>query len=281
MKYFEVRFHIDPQSEPALDLVSSMSAEAGFESFTTDTQGLTGYVQQQLFDQGKLDAILSDFPMHDTHITYEVAEAEDRDWNETWEKESFTPIRIGDRCLVHSDTDHLNEHTEYDIIIHPQLAFGTGHHQTTQMLLERLMEETLTDCTAVDAGCGSGILSIMASQRGAKHVFAYDIDRWSVENTTENLKLNKIKNVDVYEGDAKLMDGSTKYNFVIANINRNILMADLPSFVQSLLPNGILYLSGFNASDVPDLTARATSLGLRAAGEWDKDEWHCLKFILK
>ena len=186
MKYYEVNFHLEPQSEDMADILSALIAELGFETFEYTPTGLRAYIQRELMDEQRLNEIVSNFPVPGIRICYLCTDAPDEDWNEEWEKEGFQPILIGDSIGVH-DTKHAIPPVKYDILIHPRQAFGTGSHQTTRMILTQLSEMDLRGKSVIDAGTGTGILAIMAMKRGAAKVKAYDIDEWSVENAQQNL----------------------------------------------------------------------------------------------
>ena len=245
MKYLELDFIISPYSRDAADILMALVADAGLESFVDTPQGVKGYVQTGLFERSVLDSLTDIFPMNGVKVTYRLAEAEDKNWNEEWERNGFEPVRIADRILIHSPEHHNLSPAEYDIVIDPHQAFGTGTHHTTGMILERLLGMDLGHKTVLDAGCGTGVLGIFCTLKGAKSVWAYDIDRWSVDNTKENMLLNGVKNMEVVEGNASILQGKDAFDLILANINRNILLADLPSFVSVMHAGSQMILSGF------------------------------------
>jgi ribosomal protein L11 methyltransferase len=240
-------------------------------------------VQQAFFDVQVLESLLAEIPFSEVQVSYQVSEAEDRDWNEQWEKEGFLPIVIGKRLVVH-DGRHLgNVHpSDFDmhIEIDAHLAFGTGTHETTQMMLATLLEINLRDCRVLDCGCGTGILGITALKAGASEVVGYDIDEWSADNARHNAVINRVdKCYTALLGDVAIVkDLKGSFDVVLANINRNILLADMPAFVGKLSTNGLLLLSGFYDSDKPFLTEKAESLGMQLVGEKKEGEWMCLTF---
>ena len=257
MKYYEVEFKIQPCSQDACDILAALAGEAGFETFEDTDEGVKGYVQQALFNQSALDESLQFFPMEGTHIIYEVAESEDKDWNEQWEQEGFDPIVIDNGKIVIHDGRHLltqdsAQDTQVSIEIDAHLAFGTGTHETTRMICSTLLEETLKGKNLLDAGCGTGILGIAALKLGANSVTAYDIDEWSSENTRHNAVINQVENnIKIYCGDATLLDTvSEHFDYVVANINRNILLQDMERFRKVMKSGGTLILSGFYTDDI-------------------------------
>lgn len=279
MKYFELDFKITPFSTDAADLLMTLVGEAGLESFVETEDGFKGYAQERLFHQEALDEMVEAFPFIDHQVSYTIVEAEDKNWNEQWEKEGFKPVVIADRVLVTNQQDEASSY-DYKIIIDPHQAFGTGGHQTTGMIIERLLHMDMDGLDVLDAGCGTGILSIFALMRGAKHVFAYDIDNWSVRNTLENVALNSVAPIDVVEGDASVLTEGLSYDVVLANINRNILLADMPAF-RSVMHNGSrLVLSGFYVEDIESLKAKAAELGLTFVNQTERENWASLMFEL-
>jgi ribosomal protein L11 methyltransferase len=288
MKYYEVHFTISCPNEllqDVCDVVAALGGEAGFETFEPTTDGMKGYVQQALFSTEMLDAALQQLPFHDVSVSYTVAEADDRDWNATWEEEGFEPIYVGNQLAIH-DGVHLPYPTDNDadrlqVEIDAKLAFGTGNHATTRMMCGELMELQLAGKRILDCGTGTGVLAIVALLKGAAQAVAYDIDEWSVDNARHNAVLNHVDSrLTAILGDAAVIDTlDGTFDVVMANINRNILLADMPRFLRAMHAESVLLLSGFYHDDVPLLTDRAQELGLRFVYERNEDEWACLKFI--
>lgn len=279
MKYYEVNFTIEPYIEAYSDIFSATLAEIGFETFVPTENGLQAYIQQALFKEENLKQSIIEFPFTEVNIHYDIAEAEYEDWNAVWEEEGFHPIIIDDNIVIH-DVKHTDvPSVQYDIVISPKLAFGTGSHQTTRMIMRELAKLDLTGFKVIDAGTGTGILSIMCVKRGASNVFAYDIDEWSVENTRDNLLLNGIHNqVIVEEGDASVLRKKGNANLLIANINRNILINDLHTFCCKLNSNGMLLLSGFYTEDAHMLEDAAKKEGMELINKESEDSWCMLLF---
>lgn len=287
MKYLRCEFSVsgaeldDILLHTSYDLISGITAEAGFETFDEEEGHLAGYVKEEEFDKEKLDDLLSDFPLPDLTITYTLSEAEDKDWNETWEATGFAPIVIDGRCVIH-DTKHAIELTndEIEVLIDAKMAFGSGTHATTRLMVSTLLNTSPSGKRILDCGCGTGILSLVASKAGAASVVAYDIDEWSVANTRHNAELNQVENIEVFCGDINILSHiSGEFDIVMANINRNILLADMESMVDVMIPGGSLILSGFYQTDIEMLAARAEQLGLKLQSSSVEDDWASLSFI--
>jgi len=284
MKYYKVDFTIQPCSQDARDILAAMTGEVGFETFEESDNGLVGYVQQGLFDQEALEQTLEFFPMAETHILYTVTEAEDKDWNEQWEQEGFDPIIIDDGKLVIHDGRHLPNsqlstlNSQLSIEIDAHLAFGTGTHETTRMICATLLKEELKGKKLLDAGCGTGILGIAALKLGAESVTAYDIDEWSSDNTRHNAVINQVDNrMTILCGDATLLDAIDEhFDYVVANINRNILLQDMERFLQVMAKDSKLILSGFYTEDIPLLEAKGQELGLTMERQREDNHWACI-----
>ena len=281
MKYFEVTFTTTPCNETVNDVVSALAGEIGFESFVEWENGVQAYVQQSLFDEEALKEMVANFPLPDTQITYTIQEAEDKDWNEEWEKNFFQPIVIGDRCCIHSTFHKDTPQTKYEILINPQMAFGTGHHETTSSIINELLDAELEGKSVLDMGCGTSILAILASMRGANPVTAIDIDDWCVNNSRDNIELNGISNITVELGDANLLKGKDPFDVIIANINRNILLADMAQYAACMHAGSELYMSGFYVQDIPAIQEKAESLGMEFIHHREKNNWAAVKFIMK
>lgn len=276
MKYFEVDFQLSPLSQDACDILAALTADAGFESFEETQHGIRGYVQQPLLDRQALEDIVNNFPIMGTNIIYTINKAEDKDWNEQWEQEGFEPIIVGNNRLAIHDGRHLpSQPADISVEIDARLAFGTGTHETTQMICEWMLDMPMKDLRVMDAGCGTGILGIVALKLKASHVTAYDIDEWSSDNTRHNAVINRVDSqLSVYCGDASLLDSKTAdYDLVLANINRNILLNDMPRFCQIMKQDAKLILSGFYTEDIPLLEARGKELGLTLTGAKNRDKW--------
>ena len=277
MKYFEVDFTISPYSVDASDVLAAMAGEAGFETFEETVTGLKGYVQQSLFDLSVLKTALEDFPFEDTTISYDIREAEDRDWNEQWEQEGFEPIVISENLIIH-DGRHLPDSTpDIAIEIDAKLAFGTGTHETTRMICSTLLE-LQPKGRVLDCGTGTGILSICALKLGAQEAIGYDIDEWSVDNARHNAVINQIDNrFTSLLGDASILNKvEGTFDLVMANINRNILLNDMPQFVSKMNADATLILSGFYTDDCQTLIEKAQTLGLTLQQQKEDQQWACL-----
>lgn len=279
MKYIEVSFTVSPASETANDIIAALAADLGFESFVESSEGTIGYVPVNTYNEQALQEALTDFPMTNTTITFIANEMEDKDWNEEWEKNFFEPIIVDNRCVIHSTFHKDYPKATYDIIINPQMAFGTGHHQTTRLIISYLLDTDLQGKTVLDMGCGTSILAILASMRGAKTLTAIDIDDWCVNNSIDNLALNHIDNIKVFQGDASSLSAEGPFDVIIANINRNILLADMQYYVARMKDGAEIYFSGFYESDLSLIQAEAQRLGLRYLSHRVEKEWTAAQFV--
>lgn len=290
MKYYVANFDIECADEllqPARELLSAAACEAGFEAFEDTDNGIAGYVQRQLYDKEALDAAIADYMPEGTKVTYNIEEVPDQDWNQDWEDQGFEPIGVSDHLVIY-DAKHTDmsmfagDDGVMRIFIEARNAFGTGTHQTTRMILRRLLGMDLTGKSVLDCGCGTGILGIVALRLGANRVLGYDIDEWSSENAKHNAALNGVDNLDVLLGDASVLDGvKEEFDVVIANINRNILLNDMTAFRSHLKTGGRLILSGFYETDVPMLEQAAQSNGLTIIDVVTDEEWACAMFECK
>ena len=280
MKYLEFTFKTNPCTETANDVLSAVLAEIGFESFVACEEGINAYIQTALFQEDNLKEALADFPMEGVEISYTYVEAEDKDWNAEWEKNFFQPIVIGDRCVIHSTFHTDVPKADYDIVINPQMAFGTGHHETTSSVIGELLDENLEGKSVLDMGCGTSILAILARMRGAEPCLAVDIDDWCVRNSIENIQLNQLDKITVELGDASILADKGPFDVVIANINRNILLQDMHCYVARMKPSASLIMSGFYVDDIPVIRAKAEELGLTYIHYREKNRWVAVKFTL-
>ena len=283
MKYYETEFELQGDKglmQDARDLLAAMAGEVGYESFEDTDHGIKGYIQQDLYNKDAVTEMIAEFPFEDIKVTYITREAEYRDWNEEWENEGFMPIYITDDCVVH-DGRHLPEHPAMTMVeIDAKQAFGTGTHETTKMVARQLIKANPMGKRILDCGCGTGILGIIAIKMGAKSVMGYDIDEWSADNARHNAVINGVGDYyDARLGDAGILEASLQFDIILANINRNILIADMPIWQPLLNKGGRLIVSGFYSSDVDALIAKASTLGLALESRHNDGEWECLCFI--
>ncbi len=278
MKYLEFVFRTTPCTETVNDVLSAVLGEVGFESFIEQTDGIAAYIQKQLFNEESLKEALAEFPLPNTQIEYSYQDAEDKDWNEEWEKNFFQPIIIGDRCIIHSTFHRDVPKAEYDIVINPQMAFGTGHHETTSLIINELLDSNLQGKSLLDMGCGTSILAILARMRGATPCTAIDIDEWCVRNSLENIALNHVDNITVFQGDTSSLADQGPFDVVIANINRNILLNDMKHYIARMNSEAELLMSGFYVTDIPVIQAEAERNGLHFIHHKEKNRWAVVKF---
>lgn len=287
MKYFVANFKIECEAElmqPARELLSAAACEAGFEAFEDTDDGLLGYVQRQMYDKEALDAAIADYMPEGAAVSYAVEEVPDQNWNQGWEDEGFEPIGVSDNLVIydakHTDREMFaGDDGVMRIFIEARNAFGTGTHQTTRMILRRLLAMDVQGKSVLDCGCGTGILGITASRLGANPVLSYDIDEWSADNAQHNAALNGVENMSVMLGDASVLNNVVEcFDVVIANINRNILIADMPAFRAHMKEGAQLILSGFYEADVPMIEAAAKEHGLSLCDVVTDEEWACALF---
>lgn len=272
--YVEYNFKIEPQ-QPASDILIAELGEAGFESFVENEEGVLAYIQKADWN----DAILKDVQVFDNEnfkIDFSLKEIEQENWNATWEQ-NFDPIQVGNQCVVRAPF-HEKPATEYDIVIEPKMSFGTGHHETTHMMLQFILAHDFEGKSVLDMGSGTGVLAILAAMKGASHVDAIDIDNWCYLNAKENVERNNCEHITVKEGDSSLL-GSLKYDIILANINRNILLNDLPKYAECLKKGGKLFLSGFYSEDIPAISAKCGELNLEFEKNIEKNNWVAVKYV--
>lgn len=283
MKYIEITFTIAPDSETARDLVSALSGECGVDSLEERDNHLMGYASIDNFDSLKLKTALEDFPMPGVQIDFKTQEVEDQNWNAVWEANGFEPIDVDGRCIIYDakqglDATRISHEGKEPLCVGIEAvqAFGSGTHETTQMIVSSLLDMELKEKRVLDCGCGTGILGIVAAKLGADEVVGYDIDDWSVRNAHHNAELNGVE-MEIFEGDRHVLSHvNGLFDVILANINRNVLLADLESFVGVLAHNGRIVLSGFYETDIPLLETAANQLGMEVYQVKLRGDWRCL-----
>lgn len=272
--YIGFEFKVQPL-QPATEILIAELGYAGFESFVETETGVTAYIQKKEWH----DAILDDIYIlgsDEFNISYTFEDIEQTNWNEEWEK-NFNPIIVDDACSVRAPF-HSKPETEYDIIIEPKMSFGTGHHETTHMMIQHILKNDFKEKSVLDMGCGTGVLAILAEMKGAKPIDAIDYDNWCYLNSLENVERNNCDHITVLEGDASLLKDQ-KYDTIIANINRNILLNDMAAYTKCLNANGALFLSGFYVDDIPAIEEECNKQGLTYVERLEKNKWVALKFV--
>ena len=271
--YISYTFRITPR-DPATEILIAELGYAGFESFVENESGVIAYIQKEDFRDDILDYIYI-LSSDEFKIDYQKEEIAQVNWNKEWEK-NFNPIQIDDLVSIRAPF-HEKPNLEYDIVIEPKMSFGTGHHQTTHMMVKHLLNLDLKDKKVLDMGCGTGVLAILAEMRGANPIDAIDIDNWCYLNSIENVDRNNCTKISVYEGEASLLINK-KYDVIIANINRNILLNDIKTYAACLTENGILLLSGFYQEDIPIIDAEVSKYDLKLQTIEERDNWVALKY---
>lgn len=272
--YIGYQFKVEPL-QPGTEILIAELGYAGFESFVETDEGVTAYIQKDEWNEG----ILKDIQIlksDEFAFSFTFEEIEQVNWNEEWEK-NFNPIVVDDLCSVRAPF-HEKPDTKYDIVIEPKMSFGTGHHETTHMMIQHILKNDFKDKAVLDMGCGTGVLAILAEMKGAKPVDAIDYDNWCYLNSLENVERNNCKHITVLEGDASLLQNQ-KYDTIIANINRNILLNDMSSYVNCLKPNGTIFLSGFYNHDIPAIQEECNKQGLTFVESLERNNWVALKFV--
>ncbi|SNR83187.1 50S ribosomal protein L11 methyltransferase [Lutibacter flavus] len=273
IKYIGYTFKVAPK-EPATEILIAQLGFAGFESFVENEDGVTAYIQEDDWNSTMLDDIQI-LNSNEFEISYKEEVIEQTNWNSEWEK-NFNPIQVDNLVSIRAPF-HENPNLKYDIVIEPKMSFGTGHHETTHMMVQQLLELDLTDKKVLDMGCGTGILAIFAEMKGAKLIDAIDIDNWCYLNSVENVERNNCSNISVFEGDASLLLNK-KYDVIIANINRNILLNDMQAYMNCLNEEGTILFSGFYQEDIPIIDAEVSKYGLKIDKIFERNNWVSLRY---
>jgi ribosomal protein L11 methyltransferase len=256
------------------EILMAELAEIGFDTFLENEKGFEAYVEDERYDKEALQEIKVKYEEY-TSLHFSFEKIEKRNWNEEWEK-SYEPIIVEDRCLIKASFHKIEKRYPYEIIITPKMSFGTGHHQTTYLMIKNQMGFDHAGKRVMDAGCGTAILSIMASKLGASAVEAFDIDEWSVTNGNENIEVNNCRNIHLQLGKITEVKLSSKFDIVLANINKNVLLSEIRLYADYMNPNGKLLLSGFYTHDIPDLLDEADNYGLKEVKRDERESWACL-----
>ncbi|WP_347175185.1 50S ribosomal protein L11 methyltransferase [Polaribacter uvawellassae] len=272
--YIEYNFVVEP-TVPGTEILIAELGFAGFESFVENENGVTAFIQKEDWNADILEDI-SILKSEEFEITFDKNEVAQTNWNSEWEK-NFEAIQVDDLVSVRAPF-HKVKKLKYDIVIEPKMSFGTGHHETTHMMIQHLLALDLENKKTLDMGCGTGILAIFAEMKGAKPIDGIDIDNWCYLNSIENAERNNCKHISFYEGDASLLT-TQKYDVIIANINRNILLNDMATYTKCLNENGILLLSGFYKEDISTIDTEVSKYGLSLQKTIEKNNWVSLKYL--
>lgn len=278
-EYIEVSVHITPFSEEYAEIVTAEISELPFESFSTEGEVLKCYIQKELYDAQILKVLLSGLDYLDCKVDYSANLMPAVNWNAVWESQ-FTPIVVDGKCTIKASFHEGLKKTRFNITIDPKMAFGTGHHQTTYMMCRALLqnEESVRGKVVMDMGCGTAILAILAAKMKASQVYGIDIDAVAAISAYDNARLNRVgTRIETYCGDASLLQRNT-YDVFLANINRNILLQDIPTYAACIRKGGLLFVSGFYLEDMPMIVGMATSVGLNYVSHDTVDNWCCIKF---
>jgi ribosomal protein L11 methyltransferase len=277
MNYIELKISLTPNTEANRDIIFALLAEIGFESFVESEIGINAYIAEKLFSEETMILALENFPISGVKISYEKGLIENRNWNEEWEKNFFQPIVIQDQVIIHSSFHKDIPTIPYDIVIDPKMAFGTGHHSTTALMVSYLLEQNMESKSMLDMGCGTAVLAILAHKKGANPVVAIDNDEWAYENSLENIHINRASGIQVKLGDASLL-GEERYDFIFANINRNILLNDIPVYAACMYPDASLFMSGFYKEDLDAISDACQKQSLEMIDYKEDNRWVAARF---
>lgn len=275
MVYIEITLDVNPLV-PFADIIMCELGEVGYESFVSTSTGFKAYIPKDLYNENLLKQTLNVYT--ECKVKYSNEEIPDQNWNAVWEN-SHEPVMVEDFCWVYAPFHGTNNSCQYNILIEPKMSFGTAHHSTTYMMLSLIRDEEMVGKRVLDMGSGTGVLSILAEKRGAKHIEAIDNDEWAYRNALENVENNNCHNIDVLLGDASLLTNNKKFDIIIANINRNILLRDMHRYINVLEKDGTLLLSGFYSHDIPSIQEEAEKLGMKFDCHKERNEWVACRFI--
>lgn len=275
--YIEVNLSFSPNDEIYSDVMASLLGEKGYESFVASEAGMKAYVAENLYSQADLEAVIADFPL-ETAINFTTAVVAVQNWNEEWEKNYFQPIILGDECVIRSSFHTGTPTVKYEILIDPKMSFGTGHHETTSLMLNELLKADVAGKSFLDMGCGTAVLAILARMKGAAPVTAIDIDEWAYTNSLENISLNGVSEINVLLGGAELL-GNETFDVIQANINRNILLNDIQHYTKCMHVGSSLFMSGFYLEDIPVIREEAERNGLTFVAHTEKNRWVAVHFV--
>ena len=273
MNYSELQLRLSPDYT---DIFTAELAELGYESFVETDEGLNAYIVEPDFNEKAVQELIAKYAGQ-TAIAYEVSSLEKRNWNAEWERE-YEPIEVASQVRVRASFHESDARFRYDIVINPKMSFGTGHHETTAMMLEQQLGLDFAGKTVLDVGSGTGILAILAAKMGAKAVLAFDIEEWAVENARENAELNDCPQITGFQGTIDNINPTDQYDIVLANINRNVLLTEIPTYTNLLTKNGYLVVSGFYENDAPDIEQKAVEAGLTIVNRATTNQWTSLSF---
>ena len=278
MEYTKVSCFLEPDSEINREILTAQMGELGFDSFSETSEAVEAFIPTSVFSETLLqDETLNNLSLF--KVLFQTEVIPDQNWNEVWEKNYFKPLLVEDRCLIRAPFHTNAPKAEYEIVIDPRMAFGTGNHETTYLMISAILKQDLQGKQVLDMGCGTGILGILASMRGAEAVTAIDIDEWAYNNTIENAEINQISNIDAAIGDASLL-GKYKFDVIYANIHRNVLLQDLPVYASVMCKEAEIIMSGFYLEDLPAISAKAEEVGLKPAGYQERNNWVAARFTL-
>lgn len=279
MNYYELKFTYESPIEATIisDVLASELGEIGFESFTESDDGMLAYVSDLLYNVETLQDKLKEFPLDNVAIHFTQQLVESKDWNEEWEKNYFKPIRIGNECIIRASFHQPEPGYTYNIIIDPKMAFGTGNHETTYLMISEMLKLDQEGKDLLDMGCGTAVLAILAKMKHAAKVVGIDIDEWAYNNALENIRLNHTQDIQIIMGGAEQIPSFGQFDIIFANINRNILLTDIKHYTRCMKPGALLFMSGFYTEDIPAIETECKINGLKFISHTEKNNWVAVK----